>query len=132
MVLKTGPDRPDQPIRPVQPSTGELSGSVRFNEPFVVKPALNWSNRRLNRRTGRTVRFFTYRWSSFFQVPRPYPKIKLKLYMGHAPTEAQIAATFYFKMTLQLGPCFRAMLPGHASRPSLLACWDRRQVGSYL
>ena len=58
MVLKTGPDRP---VRPVQPSTGELSGSVRFNEPFAVESALNRSNRRLNRRTGQTVRFFANR-----------------------------------------------------------------------
>ena len=58
MVLKIGPDRP---VRPVEPSTGELSGSVRFNEPFVVEPALNRSNRRLNRRTGQTVRFFANR-----------------------------------------------------------------------
>ena len=42
MVLKTGPD---QPVRPVQPSTGELFGSIRFNEPFVVKPVLNRTNR---------------------------------------------------------------------------------------
>nr|CAN62289.1 hypothetical protein VITISV_017314 [Vitis vinifera] len=49
MVLKTGLDRS------VKPLTGELSGSVRFNELFVVKPALNRSNRRLNRRTGQTV-----------------------------------------------------------------------------
>ena len=30
-VLKTGPDRP---VGPVQPPTGQLSGSVRLNEPF--------------------------------------------------------------------------------------------------
>ena len=29
--------------------TGELSGSVRFNEPFIVEPVLNRSNRQLNR-----------------------------------------------------------------------------------
>lgn len=58
MVLKTGPD---QPVRPVEPSTGELSGSVRFNGPFVVEPVLNRSNRRLDRRTGPTVRFFANR-----------------------------------------------------------------------
>ena len=58
MVLKTGPAGP---VRPVEPSIGELSGSVRFNEPFVVEPALNRSNRRLNRQTGQTVQFFPNR-----------------------------------------------------------------------
>ena len=52
MVLKTGPDRL---ARPIEPSTGELFGSIRFNEPFVVKSALNRSNPRLNRRIGQTV-----------------------------------------------------------------------------
>ena len=30
------------------------------------------------------------------------------------PTEAQFEAIFYFKISLQLGPCFRARLPGPA------------------
>ena len=58
MVLKTGPDRP---VGSVQPSTGELSGSVRSMNRFVIKPALNRSNRRLDRRTRRPVRFFANR-----------------------------------------------------------------------
>ena len=32
------------------------------------------------------------------------------------PTKAQFAAIFYFKITLQIGPCFRVKLPGPA-------CW---------
>ena len=58
MILKTGPDQLAQPI---EPSTGELFDSIRFNEPFVVKLALNRSNPRLNRRTGQTVRIFANR-----------------------------------------------------------------------
>ena len=54
MVLKTGPD---EPVRSIKPSTGELSGSIRSMNRFVIKPTLNRSNRQLNRRTGQPVRF---------------------------------------------------------------------------
>ena len=48
-VLKTGPDRL---VRPIEPPTGQLSGSVRLNEPFSdrtgiepFKPPVGPSNR---------------------------------------------------------------------------------------
>ena len=52
MVLKTGPDRP------VRSPAGHRSGSVRSLDRMETEPGLDRLNRRSNRWTGRTGRFW--------------------------------------------------------------------------
>ena len=73
MVLKTGPDRP---VGPVQPPTGQLSGSVRLNEPFYgwtgiepFKPPVEPPNRTNHPVFHKPVKPFFYK--NLFNIKKP-------------------------------------------------------------
>ena len=130
MVLKTGSDRP---VGPVQPPTGELSGSVRSMSRFVIKPALNRSNRRLDRRTGWPVRFFANRslLKQFFLLWKSHSRPSLVAFFYYE--KATKAQSNEKTKTYNLGHVYKPNMQhslfknntcnsGHASRPSLVAC----------
>ena len=85
-VLKTESDRP---VRPVEPSTGDLSGSIKPNEPFLgktgiesVKPSVelpNWSNRPVFYEPAKLFIFLFYKYLLLLKGPLTNP-ILLKLH----------------------------------------------------